>query len=101
MVFVTLITLLSFLFALIELDWKWSSEGHNYLHAVLGLIVVICSVINVKKIQNSFKLILLNNDVKICLIFSLFWDSLDLLQLVAFVAYTFGCIGLLDLLPFA
>lgn len=46
MVFVTLLTLLSFLFALIELDWKWSIDGNDLIHAILGLIVIICSVIN-------------------------------------------------------
>lgn len=46
MVFVTLLTILSFLFALIELDWKWSADGHNFVHAILGLIVIICACIN-------------------------------------------------------
>jgi len=46
MIFVTLLTLLSFLFALIELDWTWSYSGHALLHAVLGLIVIICACIN-------------------------------------------------------
>lgn len=46
MVFVTLLTLLSFLFALIEMDWVWSKSGHDLLHATLGIIVIICSCIN-------------------------------------------------------
>ena len=53
MIFVTLLTLLSFLFALIELDWTWSYSGHALLHAVLGLIVIICACINVKHLLNK------------------------------------------------
>ncbi|CAF0777916.1 unnamed protein product [Brachionus calyciflorus] len=46
MIFVTLLSLLSLLFALVELNWGWSSNGHDYLHSVLGAIVIICSCIN-------------------------------------------------------
>jgi hypothetical protein len=56
MVFVTLLTLLSFLFALIELDWVWSKNGHDLLHATLGIIVIICSCINVRLLKkNKFR----------------------------------------------
>ncbi len=47
MVFVTLLTLLSLLFALIEMEWKWSSGGNGLVHAILGIIVIVCSCINV------------------------------------------------------
>lgn len=47
MVFVTLLTLLSFLFALIELEWGWSVSGNELTHMILGLIVIVCSLINV------------------------------------------------------
>lgn len=46
MMFVTLLTLLSFFFALIELEWGWSVDGNELVHAILGLIVIICSLIN-------------------------------------------------------
>jgi len=46
MVFVTLLTLLSLLFALIEMEWKWSSGGNGLVHAILGIIVIVCSCIN-------------------------------------------------------
>lgn len=46
MIFVTLLTLLSFLFALIELEWEWSVDGNELIHAILGIIIVICSCIN-------------------------------------------------------
>lgn len=46
MVFVTLLTLLSFLFALIELDWAWSVDGNDLIHAILGIIIIVCSLIN-------------------------------------------------------
>lgn len=46
MMFVTLLTLLSFIFALIELDWGWSVDGNELIHAILGLIVIICSLLN-------------------------------------------------------
>lgn len=48
MIFVLLLTLVSFLFALIELDWMWSQSGHALLHSILGVIVIICACINVK-----------------------------------------------------
>jgi hypothetical protein len=57
MFFVTLLTLLSFLFALIEMDWGWSVDGHDLTHAILGLIVIICSVLNV----NIFFLVFFSN----------------------------------------
>jgi hypothetical protein len=47
MVFVTLLSLLSLLFALIEMEWKWSSSGNQFIHSVLGIIVIVCSCINV------------------------------------------------------
>ena len=47
MIFVTLLTLLSLLFALIEMEWKWSSGGNGLIHAILGIIVVLCSCFNV------------------------------------------------------
>ena len=53
MVFVTLLSLLSLLFALVELDWRWSANGHDLLHATLGIIVIICSCINVKRKINK------------------------------------------------
>lgn len=46
MAFVTLLTLISFLFALIELDWTWSIDGNELLHAILGIIIIVCSLIN-------------------------------------------------------
>ncbi|RNA19586.1 ferric-chelate reductase 1 [Brachionus plicatilis] len=46
MIFVTLLSLLSLLFALVELNWNWSSNGNDYLHSILGVIVIICSCIN-------------------------------------------------------
>jgi len=46
MIFVTLLTLLSFLFALIELEWEWSVDGNELTHMILGLIVIVCSLIN-------------------------------------------------------
>jgi hypothetical protein len=58
MTFVTLLTLISFLFALIELDWRWSADGHDLLHAILGLVVIICAVINVNNIIFLISLIL-------------------------------------------
>ncbi len=61
MVFVTLLTLLSLLFALIEMEWKWSSGGNGLVHAILGIIVIVCSCINViteskKKSDSNFKI---------------------------------------------
>lgn len=47
MVFVCLLTLLSLLFALIEMEWKFSADGNALVHSILGLIVVICACINV------------------------------------------------------
>jgi len=47
MIFVTLLTLLSFLFALIELEWEWSASDNNLIHSILGIIVIVCSCINV------------------------------------------------------
>lgn len=46
MVFVCLLTLLSLLFALIEMEWKFSADGNALVHSILGLIVVICACIN-------------------------------------------------------
>jgi hypothetical protein len=54
MVFVTLLTIISFLFALIELDWGWSVDGHQLTHAILGIIVIICACINVNNLLFVF-----------------------------------------------
>lgn len=47
MIFATLLTLLSLLFALIEMEWTWSIGGNALVHAILGIIVVVCACINV------------------------------------------------------
>jgi hypothetical protein len=80
MIFVSLLTILSFLFALIELDWTWSLNGHDYLHSVLGLIVIICSFINVY-LTHFLKLIMQNE--KLFEKFSLYLEFSDLIRKVA------------------
>ena len=47
MVTVALMTLLGFLFILIEKDFTWSHKRHEYIHSILGIIVICLVFINV------------------------------------------------------
>lgn len=47
MVTVLALTLLGFLLILIHMGFTWSKDGMEFVHSILGIIVISCSVLNV------------------------------------------------------